>query len=93
MYLYNMYLYRIYTERVLTIQEIRDIVRGYFKGATIYPAEGVWKDENELSWVVEIFSAKRRTLRARSLATEIKNAGNQESVLLLEILVNNCCLL
>lgn len=61
---------------------VRRIVARYVEGATVWSATGIWRGESELSTVVEIIGADNRPYHhIRNLATELRKAFDQESVL------------
>lgn len=75
-------LYRIYTEYLGQSgnQNIEMAVSQYFDSFTIFRAEGYWKNQKELSTIVEIV-AENAERRINSIANAIKRLNNQESVL------------
>lgn len=72
--------YRIYTERKA---DVLPRARKYFDCFTLYDAFGVWKGNTEYSAIIEVIGPAN-WLAVKALATEIRIAGNQESVLITE---------
>ncbi len=82
-------LYRISTEDV-NRPEVERIVSKHFDGFTILPAAGYWKGGKERSLIIEISvpdSNNHITSRSRVylVATEIKSANHQQSVMIQRI--------
>lgn len=75
---YTAVVYRLYTENK---HGIVSTVARYFDGATVFPADGLWRDTTEDSVVIEIVASRADLQRIVNLAGDIKVRNNQSSVL------------
>ena len=76
-----MKLYRIHTEDK-NRERIAQIVGAAFDAWTLLNAEGVWKGQSEHSLVIEVYTESEWMVKA--VALQIKEANNQEAVLVSE---------
>ena len=77
-------LYRIYTENK-NPKTIEKIASKHFEGFTIFKAKGFWRLQKENSSILEIEAPKIKKAKINKLAKEIKEANNQEAVMVQEI--------
>jgi hypothetical protein len=76
-----MFTYRLYTEDKNRTR-IRQLVSTSFSSYTVYTGIGVWKDNAELSLVIEIISTELSTLSLlKHIANIIKEENQQQAVL------------
>jgi hypothetical protein len=74
-------MYRIYTEDV-NRAGIENIIKSRVSSFTIIPAIGYWNDKRENSLIIEFANSKLHSVEI--VAELIKQANNQESVLITE---------
>lgn len=77
-------LYRIYTEDK-NPEKIEAIVSHRFPGFTLSKAEGFWRFQKENSLIIEVVIEEKDDPLISDLAREIKEANEQESVLIQRI--------
>jgi hypothetical protein len=75
-------LYRLFTEDK-NRPTLFDLVNCYFPGFTAYPTMGYWQKKKEESLCIEIVTAESHFVY--TLAENIKDFNNQESVLVQEL--------
>jgi uncharacterized membrane-anchored protein YitT (DUF2179 family) len=80
--------FRIYTED-RNQERIEEILRKSFEGFTIYKAEGYWRLQKENSLIIEILGESEAIEKINQVAREIKEANNQQAVLVQRIKNNN----
>lgn len=76
-------LYRIFTEQI-NLHKIEKIVSKFFEGFTLIKSEGFWRLQKENSLIIEIVTSEQDQ-KITDLAKLIKQANNQESVLIQRI--------
>ena len=75
-------LYRIYTE-AKNVDGIKNLVKFYFDGATIYMTDGFFEGRSEKSLVIEvIISGLTTDSKIKTFAEFLKNSNEQKSVLI-----------
>jgi len=79
-----MSLYRIFTQDV-NRSTVEKIVAKHFPGFTLIKADGYWKLIREGTLIIEIEAPDVERAQVEAVATEIKEANAQESVLIQKI--------
>ena len=82
-----MYMYRVLTERV-NPATITGLAAKFLGDCTILEGIGLFNNEEELSTIIEYSSGTSQDELIRSLANEIREANDQEAVLIQKFNVN-----
>jgi len=80
--------FRIYTEDI-NRDKIQKLLSKYFKGFTLFEAQGFWRLQKENSLVIEILGETDILERVNQVAKEIKETNNQEAVLVQKLKNNH----